>query len=341
MNLKKSQIIIPFSLLLSLILALRPMEASANIPAFEKSAENIIYTSRLYNDIAYLCDSICDGRASGSLGGIMVSHWAKQNFEKWKLTPIGENYYQCCRSTDSTLIHNVCAVLSSNRNPQKKCQYIVVCAHMDGIGRINDQLYPGADSNASGCVATINLAKMFSGIKMLGVGPTQRLMFVLFDGKEKGSRGAEEWVRRLKAGELIDPVSGAPIQEKDIKMLVNIDQIGATYSPVHKDKKEYLMMLGNERLPQSMQSVAKKIAREESCHLDLTYDYYGSSNFTRIFYRLADREFLSSCSFPMVFFTSGITFHNNKPSDTAESLDYEVYRKRILFIFHWLCRFAY
>lgn len=36
-----------------------------------------------------------------------------------------------------------------------------------------------------------------------------------------------------------------------------------------------------------------------------------------------------------MYFTSGITPLTNKPGDTAESLDYEVFRKRVILI----CRF--
>lgn len=336
MNLRKSILFIP---LLLLFFFSGNTASFASIPGIEKSAANIVYTKRLHNDIAYLCDSICEGRGSGTTGAVMASVWAKHNFEKWKLSPLDENYYQCGFSEDSTFVHNVCGTLHSKRShPQK---YIVICAHYDGIGKIGEHLYPGADSNASGSVAVVNLARMFSGVKMLGVGPSIRLMFVLFDGKEKNSAGAKEWVRRLKEGELRDPDNGHILREKDIKMVVNIDQVGATYSPIRKGEKDYLMMLGNDKLPRNERDYAKIVSREESCRLNLSYDYYGSSNFTRVFYRLGDREALSQCNFPLVYFTSGITLHNNKISDNADSLDYEVFRKRILFIFHWLCRFVY
>jgi hypothetical protein len=35
-------------------------------------------------------------------------------------------------------------------------------------------------------------------------------------------------------------------------------------------------------------------------------------------------------------FTSGITLNNNKPSDNADSLDYDVLKDRIRIIFYWL-----
>ena len=39
---------------------------------------------------------------------------------------------------------------------------------------------------------------------------------------------------------------------------------------------------------------------------------------------------------PAVLFTSGITMNTNRTRDTAETLDYEVFKKRIYLIFDWL-----
>ena len=39
---------------------------------------------------------------------------------------------------------------------------------------------------------------------------------------------------------------------------------------------------------------------------------------------------------PAVFFTSGITMKTNKTTDDAQSLDYEIIRRRTVLIYHWL-----
>ena len=41
---------------------------------------------------------------------------------------------------------------------------------------------------------------------------------------------------------------------------------------------------------------------------------------------------------PVTYFSSGITRKTNKVEDDSESLNYEVFRKRILLIFHWLTK---
>lgn len=45
---------------------------------------------------------------------------------------------------------------------------MIIAAHYDSHGVIDGNLYPGADSNASGVVAMLNLAVMFGKMKELG-----------------------------------------------------------------------------------------------------------------------------------------------------------------------------
>ncbi|MBQ3898169.1 MAG: hypothetical protein II742_06710, partial [Clostridia bacterium] len=73
--------------------------------------------------------------------------------------------------------------------------------------------------------------------------------------------------------------------------------------------------------------------------LDIAFDYYGSKDFTEIFYRRINeqRVFLEH-GVPAVMFTSGITFNNNKTSDSAETLDYPILRRRIILIFNYLVK---
>ena len=71
--------------------------------------------------------------------------------------------------------------------------------------------------------------------------------------------------------------------------------------------------------------------------LELAWDYYGSKDFTRLFYRrISDQRVFLENGIPSVMFTSGITLMNNKPQDTPESLDYDVLKDRIRLIFRYL-----
>lgn len=326
-------------LMLTLLSVSAPLMAQSVFPYFENSAAGTVYPHRLKTEISFLCDSLCGGRTSGTVGGVLASRWVTRQFEKSKLQTLSDSsYYLLSPSQDSScLIHSVAGVLYPKQRREEG--YVVICAHSDALGWLDGRLFPGADSNASGMVAVTSLARMFASRKTLGTSPSCPLIFVVFDGKEKGSSGAFEFARLLKEEALRDAQTGQPIREKDIRMLVNIDQFGATLSPVHEDRTDYLIMLGNERLRADAQA-ARDLSRLPECKLDVCFDYYGSRTFTEVFYHLADRSAFKEARFPMIYFTSGITLCNNKPADIADNLDYGVFCRRIRFVFHWLCRFV-
>ena len=70
--------------------------------------------------------------------------------------------------------------------------------------------------------------------------------------------------------------------------------------------------------------------------MEISLDYYGSSNFTDIFYRLSDQKVFVDNRLPAVLFTSGITMNNNKTWDRTDNLDLDIYLKRIRLMYHWI-----
>lgn len=86
---------------------------------------------------------------------------------------------------------NVVGVLPGN-DPVLKNEFLVIGAHMDHVGRQGDVYYPGANDNASGSAAVIELARLFG--KFRGKLP-RSVMFVLFDAEESGLKGAGYFVK--------------------------------------------------------------------------------------------------------------------------------------------------
>ena len=97
-----------------------------------------------------------------------------------------------------------------------------------------------------------------------------------------------------------------------------------------------MLMLGNESLPKKKRANLEACNTSSGSNLDLCMSYYGSKTFTEVFYRLSDQKVFAEDRIPAVFFTSGITMNNNKTRDTAETLDYEVLKKRVNLIYHWI-----
>lgn len=321
--------------LIMAILACGTMRAQGSSGSGSSAARNLIWENKLYRHIEFLSDTLCQGRATGTRGGIEAAFWIEREFRKAGLMKFGETYAKRIYAGHGLLGRNIIGFIpGSIKSP--KDRYVIVGAHYDHIGQLKRTTYPGADSNASGTVALTSLAEMFSTMKMLGKGYDSNIIFVAFDARELNRAGSEALWRMLQEGELIDPVSGKAITPEKIKMMVNIDQIGSSLSPLNEERNDYMIMLGNESLKPFEREILSYCNRSSGLHMDLDFTYYGSKNFTDVFYRLSDQRIFVDNKIPAVLFTSGITMNTNRTRDTAETLDYEVFKKRIYLIFDWL-----
>lgn len=90
---------------------------------------------------------------------------------------------------------NVVAMLPG-RDPALASEFVVVGAHLDHCGDW-PVLLPGADDNASGSAAVLEIARAAAG---LAPRPRRTLVFVLFGGEEMGLLGSEHFVGNPAAG---------------------------------------------------------------------------------------------------------------------------------------------
>lgn len=219
------------------------------------------------------------------------------------------------------------------KNTSGKDKYVIIAAHYDSHGVIDGNLYPGADSNASGVVAMLNLAVMFGKMKELGRDYGKNLIFVATDAKERNSAGAEALMAEIRSGSLRNPSSGEAITMDKIYATVVLDIIGSTLEPIHKGRNDFLIMLSGGQFTFDL----TRANEGPGLGLDIATNYYGSQSFTEMFHRrFGDQKVFTQNGLTCAVFTSGITMLTNKTSDTAGTLDYEILRKRIYLIFHWL-----
>lgn len=300
-------------------------------------ARNLITSERLTDHIGFLTDSLCQGRATGTIGNIDAAFWIQRQFEKSGLLRFGDSYGKKVWISKELTGHNVVGMIpGSHKAPCDR--YIVVGAHFDHLGLLDGKMYPGADSNASGVAAMVSIAEMISLMRQDGRSYDCSIIFVAFDAKEHSMAGSKAFWRLIQNGSLKDPISGGRITPEKISLMVNIDQVGSTLSPIHSNRKDFLIMLGNDSLPTHKRDMINFCNRFYGLHMDIGLSYYGSDNFTKLFYRLSDQRIFVDNDIPAVFFTSGITMNNNKVFDTVGTLDLDILRKRIYLIYHWIDR---
>ena len=321
---------ITFLLLVSQIAAGRGTWNSERSKAIAQMTEE-----SLFREISFLSDTLCKGRATGTVGNVDVAFWIKRKFEQAGLKCFGGSYGSHFITPTGSHAHNVIGMLPGALSMPRD-RYVIVGAHFDHLGELNGSVYPGADANASGTVAMTSLADIFGAMREMGKVYDSNILFVAFDAKEMNMAGSEALWKLIDYGMLKDPVSGAVVSRDKIELMVNIDQIGSTLSPVTRGRSDYLIMLGTDSLPKGKRMNLEVCNGLHDINLALCLSYYGSETFTRVFYRLSDQKVFVDNGIPAVLFTSGITMNTNKTRDTAASLDMNVLRKRITLIYHWL-----
>jgi len=297
------------------------------------NADATLKTENIRAHVEYLCSETLGGRATGTAGGRATAAWLESNFRVLGLQPLGGAWLHGFNTADG-LARNVIGLIPGSASPAR---YVVLMAHYDNLGVLNGTFYPGADSNASGVAALLELAGMVTYMNTCHKIYNNGLIVVALDAKEKNQGGAAELWRLISSGKLLDPVSGQPVSPSQISLVVNLDQLGSTLAPLTEGHPRYLMMLSEEAT--GRRNTLTSANQGRGFGLELGFDYYGSKDFTRLFYRrISDQRVFLEHGIPAVMFTSGITFLNNKPDDTPDTLDYDVLHDRIRLIFYWLDR---
>ncbi|NOG99647.1 MAG: M20/M25/M40 family metallo-hydrolase [Ignavibacteriae bacterium] len=105
---------------------------------------------------------------------------------------------------------NIAAMLKGSY-PVMKNEYVVVGAHLDHVGRQGEIYFPGANDNASGSSALLEIAEAF----VVGeIEPKRSIIFVLFASEEAGLFGSKYFVNTF------------PQPLNAITAMLNLDCIG-------------------------------------------------------------------------------------------------------------------
>lgn len=164
------------------------------------------------------------GRNVGSEGIDKAALFIENVFSKNNIKPYYETYRDSFQVNEASG-YNIIGVIEGV-DPVLKKEFIVVSAHYDHIGLMspiaNDSIANGANDNAAGSVAVLELAKYFSTAPK----SKRSILFVLLSAEEKGLLGSKHLAKRLKK------------ENFDLYVNFNIEMIGVPM--VNKDHKAYL-----------------------------------------------------------------------------------------------------
>ncbi len=287
--------------------------------------EAMIGKEELYETLEYLANDMTEGRATGSKGKQSAEQFIRERFRKYGLKPFNWNYTQSFRAKDTLAVRNVVGVVPANGMSD---EYIIIGAHYDHLGVLGGNTYNGADDNASGVTALLDLARVFAKMRADGAGPNRNLVFVAYDGKELDLLGSDYFVRHL------------PFPAEKIVCAINMDMLGTTLVPVHRNRPDYLIVLGEETLPDRLQGIIRYSNFSDRFGMDIDYSFYGSKAFTEMIYRTGDQYSFRNRRIPSLLFTSAFHDHTYKPSDTVDIIDFEMLRKRTALIFDVIYKYS-
>lgn len=286
--------------------------------------EAVLTAAEQFRILSYLADDQARGRQTGTWANEMVASYIRHEMESYGLQPFFDGGYTQRFRVDSLKAFNIAGWIPAARPTD---EYLIISAHYDHMGAINGFVYNGADDNASGVTALLNLSKMYAKMAELGAGPAKNLVFVAFDAKERSMAGSQYFVDHL------------PIPKKKVVLNVNLDQIGSTLEPVHPASPDFIIVLGEHTLPHGTQRLTNTCNRLYQLDLDVNHSFYNSENFTEIMYDLSDQAAFHKAKIPALLFTSGFTRHTYKTSDDVTFINFDVLRRRTLLVFYFVQHF--
>ena len=190
--------------------------------------------------IGFLASDELNGRKAGTRDSKIAAQYIKSMLRQWGIAPLGDNYEHPFEAysmewqkrkpyyvePDSVaklkqMTHRKLSMVNIlGMIPGKKSdEYVIVGAHFDHIGcdpdLEEDKIYNGADDNASGVSAVLQIAKAFASSKSV---PERNVIFAFWDGEELGLLGSKHFTQSCP---FIHQVKG----------YLNFDMIGRNNKP--------------------------------------------------------------------------------------------------------------
>ena len=211
---------------------------------------------------------------------------------------------------------NVLGFVSGSEKPE---EVVIVSAHYDHLGVKDGNIYNGADDNASGTSAIIEIAEAFAEAKENGDGPKRSVMFIAFSGEEEGLLGSRYYVTNPEV-----PLSNTVAN-------LNIDMIGRQDLKYSEDPN-YIYIIGSDRISTELDNLAKSVNEEYSTKLRLDYRY-NDYNDPNQYYKRSDHYSFAQNNIPIIFYFSGTHGDYHQPTDTVDKINFEKVKKITDYIF--------
>ena len=188
----------------------------------------------------YLASNDLRGRETGTEGIEKAAVYIEERFKEAGIKPYFETYRDSFAVRGLTG-YNMVGFIEGN-DPDLKNEFVILGAHYDHVGRAKavngDSIANGANDNAAGTVAVLEIAKHFAAAK----NNKRSMLFILFSAEEMGLQGAKHISSRLKTEGL------------DLYSLVNFEMIGVPMK--NREFQAYLTGYENSNMAEKFNEYA-------------------------------------------------------------------------------------
>jgi Zn-dependent M28 family amino/carboxypeptidase len=193
-----------------------------------------------------------------------------------------------------------------------KC--IILGAHYDHLGKRNDDIFYGADDNASGTAGLLALAKMW---KISMTRPACNILFTAWTAEEKGLLGSRYFASML------------PPESQNILLYLNMDMISRSESD---DSLQNRLSIGIRENDRNLQDLAKvqNVSLEYPFELDI-WDVTGRSG--------SDYGSFLGLNTPVMTFNAGLHNDYHTPADVVAKADLKKMEKVLKLVHNCLLYF--
>ena len=225
----------------------------------------------------------------------MAAAYIVSLLKEWGIEPLDNEGYLRPFAVEDCEMNNILAII-----PGKSKEFVVVGAHYDhvgvGVAVDGDSCYNGADDNASGVSAVLQIARAVKGMHKT---PERGIIFAFWDGEEMGLLGSRHFVENCAF-------------LSDVSAYMNFDMIGR--GPL--DNPKHLTYFYTASHP-----VFGDWLKEDMAVRGFSFipDYRAWDNPTGG----SDNAYFAKSGVPVVWYHTEGHPDYHLPSDTADKIDYE------------------
>ncbi len=187
-------------------------------------------------------------------------------------------------------------------DPQLREEFVGMGAHLDHLGWSRGSLYPGANDNASGSTAILQIAR---AISLNQAKPRRSVLFIAFAAEELGLLGSKYYcdhpTRNLEK----------------MQCFLNMDMVGRNeeqQAETAEENEGSIHLVGSKVIPSTLHDIAMEANR----YVNFRFEYDEEERVAR----RSDQESFIKKGVPVTFLFGGFTPRYHRPTDVPDVINH-------------------